>query len=465
VAGLAWPHVLGGAWLAGSLAWYALAARRLWRFARGLRHARLAPADIQARVSVLAHRLGLRRVPGVWLVPGRLAPMLWCAGGAPRLLVPVGLLEELGQPGGDTVLLHELAHLRRRDHWVRLLEFVVLGLYWWHPVVWLARRELREAEEQCCDAWVVNALPGTGRAYATALLDTLDFLSPAPPAAPLLGCGIGRVTDLKRRLTMIMRGTTPRALTWPGVLAVFSLGALLLPMLPDWGRAQDEEKDPEGVRAKAREIRAKAREERARARETARGRGAELAQAQADLAKLEADLKKKLAEVQAARVKLAAAAKAAPGARREAGVVIRIEISGLGGKPEEVKALVEKLEKALGGDKRRVIIMQARTASGTLFGAPGGIRGRGPDPKAPAGSRPPVPRLPGLPGTPPTPPAGRDRRIEGMEKKLDSLLKELEALRKDLRGGRGGRRGDGGPGAPGVRRPGAGETRDLPAKR
>ena len=53
------------------------------------------------------------------------------------------------------------------------------GLFWWHPVVWWARRELREAEEQCCDAWVVWALPGAGRTYATALLECLDFLSPS----------------------------------------------------------------------------------------------------------------------------------------------------------------------------------------------------------------------------------------------------------------------------------------------
>ena len=71
-----------------------------------------------------------------------------------------------------------------------------MGLYWWHPVVWYARRELREAEEQCCDAWVVATLPGAGRAYASALLDTLDFLSAAPPAVPLLASGLGQVSDL-----------------------------------------------------------------------------------------------------------------------------------------------------------------------------------------------------------------------------------------------------------------------------
>src|SRR5262249_53249406 len=146
----------------------------------------------------------------------------------------------------DTLLVHELAHLCRRDHWVRLLEVVVLGLYWWHPVVWYARRELREAEEQCCDAWVVWALPGARRCYATAVVETLDFLSDVPSPEPLLASGIGQVSDLKRRLTMIMRGSPQRALSWGGWLAVFGAGVFLLPLLPTLAKAQappaDEEK-------------------------------------------------------------------------------------------------------------------------------------------------------------------------------------------------------------------------------
>ena len=89
-------------------------------------------------------------------------------------------------------------------------------LYWWHPVVWWARQKLHEAEEECCDAWVVSVLPESARAYAIALVETVDFLSEAGVALPLGASGIGEVRDLKRRLTMIMRGSTPRALTWSG---------------------------------------------------------------------------------------------------------------------------------------------------------------------------------------------------------------------------------------------------------
>ena len=71
--------------------------------------------------------------------------MLWAIGGRPRLLVPSQLWSTIGQEERTALLIHELAHLKRRDHWVRWLELIVAGLYWWNPAVWLIRRALREA--------------------------------------------------------------------------------------------------------------------------------------------------------------------------------------------------------------------------------------------------------------------------------------------------------------------------------
>jgi beta-lactamase regulating signal transducer with metallopeptidase domain len=229
-----WKPVVLALWLAGSLLWWLLAGVRLARFGRLLSHAQPAPASVQDQAQRLAVQLGLARCPGVWLVPAPVSPMLWALGAAPRLLLPVALWERLGPEQQDTLLTHELAHLRRRDHWVRRLELLVLGLYWWHPVVWWARRQLREAEEQCCDAWVVWALPSAARAYATALLETVTFLSQSRPALPAMASGAGHVRLLKRRLTMILRGTPSRTLTSGGLLAVLALAALLLPLWPTW---------------------------------------------------------------------------------------------------------------------------------------------------------------------------------------------------------------------------------------
>ena len=115
------------------------------------------------------------------------------------------------------------------------------GLYWWNPVVWWARRALREAEEQCCDAWAVGAMPRRARTYAAALMAALDFISGAPTAeiaaaSAVIG-GRRHVTCLQRRMRMIVRAKTPRGLSWAGRLGVLGLAALILPLAPIW--AQD----------------------------------------------------------------------------------------------------------------------------------------------------------------------------------------------------------------------------------
>src|SRR5262249_12285668 len=86
------------------------------------------------------------------------------------------------------------------------------------------------------------------RAYALALLETVDFLSEARPALPPTASGIGQVRLLQRRLTMIMQGRTPRSLSPAGTLSVLALGGLLLPLLPTWSQAEPPSEPSKAVR-------------------------------------------------------------------------------------------------------------------------------------------------------------------------------------------------------------------------
>ncbi len=295
---IAWRPLLAAAWLCGSGLWLLLAAVRARRFARLLRHARPAPAWLLREADELAKRLGLSRAPALHLVPGRVSPMLWAPLWSARLLLPADLLTRLDAAGRRTLLAHELAHLRRGDHRVRLFELVVTGLFWWHPVVWWARRELREAEELCCDAWVLWALPELAKPYALALVETVDFLSDAPAALPALASGMGHVHDLRRRVTMIMQGTTPRALTWGGLLGLVGLGAFLLPVAPSWG--QEEEQQP--IRLQI----VKPDDAGPKQADELRALKAEIEKRRAELAKAEAELRaaeQRLAQAAGAKVK------------------------------------------------------------------------------------------------------------------------------------------------------------------
>jgi hypothetical protein len=148
------------------------------------------------------------------------------------LLLPEQLVARIDAERRSALIAHELAHWRRGDHFVRWLELAVTALFWWFPIVWLARRELRDAEEQLCDSWVVWVLPDARRAYAAALVDTVDYLSDARPLLPPLASGMGEVRQLKRRIVMIMNGQTPRRLArWTSAL-VLGVAAALLSVAP-----------------------------------------------------------------------------------------------------------------------------------------------------------------------------------------------------------------------------------------
>ena len=245
------PPALSSAWLAGSLGCLGLVLVRSWRFRRLLRFATEAPPGVARRAGLLASELGIpaSRRPVVRFIPGAVSPMLWAGFGARAvLLLPEGLWGELDESQRDTLVAHELAHLRRRDHWVRLVEVAATVIYWWHPAAWWARRRLREAEEQCCDAWVVWSMPQAVRHYMGAILQAVEFMSDGGgdgrwrrPAAcvPPTACGMaaGDFRQLKRRLTMIRqsenhRDNAGRTLGRAGMVAACLGAAALLPLAP-----------------------------------------------------------------------------------------------------------------------------------------------------------------------------------------------------------------------------------------
>ena len=129
------------AWIVGLGLCGAIALRRIIRFDRMIRGTLAAPQRWQAMVAELAGKLGVRRVPDLRLIDGDGVPMVWWVGRRPIIALPAGLMGELDDQQTSMVLAHELAHLRRRDHWVRGAELVISVLYWWNPMVGWVRRQ------------------------------------------------------------------------------------------------------------------------------------------------------------------------------------------------------------------------------------------------------------------------------------------------------------------------------------
>ncbi len=86
----------------------------------------------------------------------------------PVILMPVGLLAGLPTGQIEAILLHELAHIRRADYLVNLMQTLVEGLLFYHPAVWWISNAIRTERENCCDDLVVLTNVDAHE-YATAL--------------------------------------------------------------------------------------------------------------------------------------------------------------------------------------------------------------------------------------------------------------------------------------------------------
>jgi beta-lactamase regulating signal transducer with metallopeptidase domain len=220
------PPVPASIWLAGCGCIAVLTVLRIAIAQQRRRHAHPAPEHVTALVHEIAHDLRLRRVPGVWMTAARVSPMITCCRRA-RLILPTELWSQLDHAGRRAIVCHELAHLKRRDHWVCWLALVVGCIYWWHPIVWWARRRIREEADLCCDVWVTALMPRARRAYATALLETKRFttLPPPPEPAVAIGTAVLPAQRFRRRLIMVMSQQLKPRLTWGGIVLAGTLAA------------------------------------------------------------------------------------------------------------------------------------------------------------------------------------------------------------------------------------------------
>jgi hypothetical protein len=215
-----------------------LAAFRLFRLGRLVKHAKPASGDLRAAARQLAGQFGLKRYPEIRILTARIPPLLLWSRRGMVILLPAGLLSQLEASKQKAVLAHELAHYRRGDHLVRWAGCAILAVYWWHPVVWWARRRLHRAEQQCCDAWVLWSLPKSEKAYAETLLATVEFLSDVRPALPAIASGFEQAGPLRRRLETVLKERIHRRVSWSGFAAVAAVALTVLPW--SMGTSQEE---------------------------------------------------------------------------------------------------------------------------------------------------------------------------------------------------------------------------------
>lgn len=222
---------LGIAWLITSGGLFLISFCRISRFHLVLRkNIKPASAKLVQIAERVATQVELRRKPEIVITQANVSPFVWWIGGVPKIVIPESAIESLSVNDIRMVLAHEMAHIKRHDHWIRWLEwFTLLGL-WWNPVMWWARKQLRVTEEIACDALVVEKTRATHHDYANSLLNMADILTTSAIRPPAVASAMNSGGLLEKRLKMLIANKTLKVPFWiraaicVGALAVFPLG-------------------------------------------------------------------------------------------------------------------------------------------------------------------------------------------------------------------------------------------------
>src|SRR6478735_790044 len=186
-----------------SLTWSSLVVQRLVR-----RSTALDDPSWMTPLYEVSDRMGLAEPPRLLLSPDAKMPFA-CGLATPTIVLP-SECESWSQERRLAVLLHELAHVRRRDLAGHTLGRLVCAVYWFHPLVWTAARKLRDESERACDDLALSC--GTRATdYAEHLLDIVT--SVRRETTPMVALAMARRKEFEGRMLAILdpelRHSTP----------------------------------------------------------------------------------------------------------------------------------------------------------------------------------------------------------------------------------------------------------------
>src|SRR5688572_9975621 len=124
----------------------------------------------------------------------------------PVIVVPIGALTGLSAQHIEAILAHELAHIRRHDYLVNLLQAAVEALMFYHPAVWWMSKQIRLERENCCDD-IAAAACGDRCVYASALAELEERRG---PSLAMAASGDGDLLTRVRRLLMLAPPYPPK---------------------------------------------------------------------------------------------------------------------------------------------------------------------------------------------------------------------------------------------------------------
>lgn len=146
----------------------------------------------------------------------------------PMILIPLAAVNHLDMAQMESVILHELAHIRRRDYLFNFLLTIIQSILYFNPFLrWLVR-QIEEDRETSCDQWVIQ-YGYNAHSYATALVSLeKGWPSVEKEAMTMAMAATGNRSDLIRRIEQLIGVSSPRKWWTPGKIAGLAFSLLLL---------------------------------------------------------------------------------------------------------------------------------------------------------------------------------------------------------------------------------------------
>ncbi len=239
VTPVTWQGIVFLVWLAVVIALGLLLLQRAM-FVRGLvAQAKEANSLMNNALEYCCKCMGVKRKIGLKVSANAASPAV-CGLFRPVILVPQNLGPSLGAAHLRTVLLHELAHIKRGDLWANLAQAILQIIYFYNPFVWLANAMIRRVREQAIDETVLVAMGEKAQQYPQTLVNVAKLAFKRPVLSLRLIGVVESKSALAGRIKHILNRPMPKSakLGIVGVLAVLIAGAVLLPMA---AAAKDEE--------------------------------------------------------------------------------------------------------------------------------------------------------------------------------------------------------------------------------
>ncbi len=226
-----WQSLVLSGWAVVVIVMGVVLAQRALFIRRLVAQSRAPGPEIVELLGQCARRMGVRTDLAVKLSPLSASPSV-CGLRRPVILIPEGMLARLPVPELRSVLFHELAHIKRGDLWLNLLQTLLQVVYFYHPLVWATNVRIRRVREQAVDETVLAAMGDEAEDYPRTLLS----VSRAAFGQPTLSLRLLGVVESEKALMDRIRHMVSRPfpknakLGFTGLIMVFAVGAILLPM-------------------------------------------------------------------------------------------------------------------------------------------------------------------------------------------------------------------------------------------